>query len=73
MRVLTPLDPYLEYSDGYLELVEDDSSLFRDIPALVPTPEQDSEDLSLPDPINHCYRVRATGEAKRPALHSKLS
>ncbi len=38
---VTPSDPYLDHVDGYLELVEDDSSLFHDIPVPVPTPEQE--------------------------------
>ena len=41
VRMVTRSDPYLEHFDGYLELVEDDSSLFRDISALGPTPEQE--------------------------------
>ncbi len=41
VRMVTPLDPYLEHFDGYLELVENDTSLFRDIPSLKPTPEQE--------------------------------
>ena len=27
--MVTPSNPYLEYFDGYLDLVEDDFSLFR--------------------------------------------
>ncbi len=42
VRMVTPSDPYFEHFDGYLELVEDDSSLFRDTSALGPTPEQKS-------------------------------
>ncbi len=40
MRTVSPSDPYMENFDGYLEQLEDDSSLFRDSPVLVPTPEQ---------------------------------
>ncbi len=39
VRMVTPSDPYFEHFDGYLELVEDDSSLFRDTSALGPTLE----------------------------------
>ena len=39
--MVTPLDPYFEHFDGYLELVEDDASLFRDISTLEPTLEQE--------------------------------
>ncbi len=28
--MVTPLDPYFEHFDGYLELVEEDFSLFHD-------------------------------------------
>ncbi len=28
VRVITPLDHYVEHFDGYLELIEDDSALF---------------------------------------------
>ncbi len=38
--MVTPSDPYSDHFDGYLELVEDDTSLFHDIPALEPTLEQ---------------------------------
>ena len=153
VRMVTPLDPYLEHFDGYLELVENDTSLFRDIPSLKPTPEQEpilpellwylgrhpkgeddsklatvetpesprepcvggraveierlldtdsrqastqtepvdspsselssgetsedsSEDglISVPDAVKPCYRVRATGEAKKasPALQALI-
>ena len=41
VRMVTPSDPYFEHFDGYLELVDDDSSLFRDTSALGPTPEQE--------------------------------
>ncbi len=41
VRIITPSDPYLEHFDGYLELVEHDSSLFRDTSAMGPTPEQE--------------------------------
>ncbi len=41
VRLVIPSDPYLEHFDGYLELVEDDSSLFGDQPTLVATPEQE--------------------------------
>ncbi len=41
LRMVIPWDPYLEHFDGYLEMVEDCSSLFHDTPALGPTPEQD--------------------------------
>ena len=41
VRMVTPLDPYYEHFDGCLELVEDDSGLFRDIPAPGPTLEQE--------------------------------
>ncbi len=37
----TPSDPYMEHLDGYLELVEDDSSLFQDISVMVTTLEQE--------------------------------
>ncbi len=40
VRMVTPSERYLEHFDGYLELVEDDSSLFRDTSALEPTQEQ---------------------------------
>ncbi len=40
VRMVIPSDPYLDHFDGYLELVEDDTSLFHDIPALEPTSEQ---------------------------------
>ena len=39
-RMVTESDPYLEHFCGYLELVEVDSSFFRDESALVATPEQ---------------------------------
>ncbi len=45
VRMVIPSDPYLEHFDGYLELMEDDSSLFCDTPALGPTPEQ--------EPVSH--------------------
>ena len=32
VRMVTPSDLYYEHFDGYLELVEDESGLFRDIP-----------------------------------------
>ncbi len=41
VRMVTQSDPYLEYFDGYIELVKDDSSLFRDTSALGPTLEQE--------------------------------
>ncbi len=41
VRMVIPSDPYLEQFDGYLELVEDDTSLFHDTPVLGPTPEQE--------------------------------
>ncbi len=40
VRMVTPSDPYLEHFAGYLELVVDDSSLFRDTSVLGPTLEQ---------------------------------
>ncbi len=153
MRIVTPSDPYIEHFDDYLELVEDESGLFRDIPAQGPTLEQEpispellwylgrhpkgeddsesaavemphsprdpcvggrameierlldtdsrqastqtepvdspsselslgetsedsSEDglISVPDAVKPCYRVRATGEAKKasPALQALI-
>ncbi len=39
--MVTPSDPYLEHFGGYLELVEDDFSLFCDTSALGPIPEQE--------------------------------
>ena len=39
--MVTPSDPYFEHFDDYLELVEDDVSLFCDISTLGPTPEQE--------------------------------
>ncbi len=39
--MVIPSDAYLEHFVCYLELVEDDSSLFRDTSALGPTPEQE--------------------------------
>ncbi len=30
------LNPYMEHFNGYIELMDDDSSLFRDFPAPVP-------------------------------------
>ncbi len=39
VRMVTPSD-YFGHFDGYLELVEDDASLFRDISTREPTPEQ---------------------------------
>ncbi len=41
VRMVIPLDPYLEHFDGYLELVEDDTSLFHDTPTLGPTPKKE--------------------------------
>ena len=41
VRMVTPSDPYFEHFDGYLELVEDDTSLFRDMSTREPTPEQE--------------------------------
>ena len=38
--MVTPSDPYFEHFNGYHELVENDSSLFRDTSALGRTPEQ---------------------------------
>ncbi len=42
VRMVTPSDPYYEHFDGYLELVEDDASLFCNISTQGPTPEQDA-------------------------------
>ncbi len=39
--MVTPSDPYLQHFHGYLELVEDDSSLFRDTSALGPMPAEE--------------------------------
>ncbi len=39
--MVTPLDPYFEHFDGYLELVEYDASLFRDISTQGPILEQE--------------------------------
>ncbi len=39
--MVTPLDPYFEHFDGYLKLVEDDASLFRDMSTRGLTPEQE--------------------------------
>ncbi len=39
--MVTPSDPYFDHFDGYLEFVEDDASLFRDISIREPTPEQE--------------------------------
>ena len=39
--MVIPLNPYLEHFGGYMELVEDDISLFPDTPALEPSPEQE--------------------------------
>ncbi len=39
--MVIPSDPYLDHFDGYLELVEDGSSLFRGTSALGPIPEQE--------------------------------
>ena len=41
VRMVTPSDPYFEHFDGYLELVEDDSSLFHDTSAVGPTLERE--------------------------------
>ncbi len=41
VRMVTPSDPYFKHFDGYLELVEDDTSLFRDMSTREPTPEQE--------------------------------
>ena len=41
VRMVTPSNPYLEHFDGYLELGDYESSLFHNIPALGPTPEQE--------------------------------
>ena len=38
VRVLTPCEQYVEDFDSYIELVEDDSTLFRDPTAPVPSP-----------------------------------
>ncbi len=38
VRALTPCEQYMEELDGYIELVEDDSTLFRDPTAPVPSP-----------------------------------
>ena len=46
--MVIPSDPYLEHFRGYLELLVDDSSLFRDTPAMVPTPEQKPISPELP-------------------------
>ncbi len=35
VRTVMPLDPYVEHFDGYIELMWDDSSLFRDSPVHV--------------------------------------
>ncbi len=41
VAAVLPQDPYLQHFNGYIELVEDDSSQFRDSPALVsPTSEK---------------------------------
>ncbi len=45
--MVIPSDPYLEHFDDYLQLVEDDTSLFRDTPPLEPTPEQKPVSLEL--------------------------
>ncbi len=39
--MVTPSDAYFEHFDGYLELVADDASLFRDISTIEPTLEQE--------------------------------
>ncbi len=39
--MVTPSNPYFEHFDGYLELVEDDSSHFRDTSTLGPILEQE--------------------------------
>ncbi len=41
VRMVTPSDPYFEHFDGYLELVEDDTSLFCDMSTREPTLEQE--------------------------------
>ena len=40
--MVTTSDPYFEYFEGYLELVEDDASIFHHISTLEPTPERES-------------------------------
>ena len=42
VRMVTTSDPYFEYFDGYLELVEDDASLFHHISTLEPTLEREA-------------------------------
>ncbi len=65
MRLVIPLDPYIEHFDGYLELVEDDSSLFRDILALGPIPEQ--EPVS-PELLWYLGRHPKKGDDSKPVL-----
>ncbi len=51
-----------------------------DSPSPEPSSEDTSEDgsedglISVPDPVKHCYRVRAMGEAKKagPALQALI-
>ena len=35
--------------------------------------ECEEEVISLPDPVSHCYRMRATREAKKASLETKSS
>ncbi len=42
VRIVAPSDLYFKHFDGYLELVEDDASVVRNISTLEPTPEQES-------------------------------
>ncbi len=35
VRVVALLNPYMEHSDGHIELIEDDSALFPDIMTLI--------------------------------------
>ncbi len=48
VRALTPCEQKMEDFDGYIELVEDDSTLFRDPTAPVPSP---SAQAIPPDPL----------------------
>ncbi len=45
--MVIPSDPYLKHFDGYLESMDDDTSLFLDTPTLGPTPEQEPDSPKL--------------------------